>query len=169
MAAMDTVITVFVATRLMLKSNTVAIRPVKKGMNYVKGAKHRRVQAAVNEETLQQFNSTYVEIELVGAIVRALLDSGVALSAFSLRSVKRVWHKTKRTLRQTVAGDSMTATGGGGVGPNVGLADLKFGFVGRPEVTDWPVEIVDNDGVPSILGVDLLKYLGPHCSTMMLH
>ena len=25
---------------------------------------------------------------------------------------------------------------------------------------EWPVEVVDNDGVPSILGVDLLKHLG---------
>ena len=163
MAAMATVITVFMVTRLILKSNTIAVRSVKKGVNYVKGTKHRRVQAAVNEKILKQFNSTYVEIELVdnpGTIVRALLDSGAALSVFSLRSVKRVWHKMKRTLRQTVAGDSMTAAGGGGMGPNVGLADLKFRFVGRPEVMDWPVEIVDNDGVPSILGVDLLKHLG---------
>ena len=131
MAAMATVITVFMVTRLILKSNTIAVRSVKKGVNYVKGTKHRRVQAAVNEKILKQFNSTYVEIELVdnpGTIVRALLDSGAALSVFSLRSVKRVWHKMKRTLRQTVAGDSMTAAGGGGMGPNVGLADLKFSF-----------------------------------------
>ena len=66
----------------------------------------------------------------------------------------------KRTLRQIVASDSMTAASGGGMGPNVGLSDLKFRFVGRSKVTDWPVEILDNDGVPSILGVDLLKHLG---------
>ena len=95
-----------------------------------------------------------------GTIVRALLDSGAALSVFSLQSVKRVWHSMKRTLRQTVAGDSITAAAGGGMGPNIGLADLKFRFVGRPEVMEWPVEIVDTDGVPSILGVDLLKHLG---------
>ena len=81
MAAMATVITVFMVTRLILKSNTIAVRSVKKGVNYVKGTKHRRVQAAVNEKILKQFNSTYVEIELVdnpGTIVRALLDSGAA-------------------------------------------------------------------------------------------
>ena len=50
------------------------------------------------------------------------------------------------------------------MGPNVGLADLKFRFVRhtgaiRPEIMNWPVEVVDNDGVPSILGADLLKHL----------
>ena len=121
-------------TRLILKSNTVAIRSVKKGVNYVRGTKQRMVQAAANENILKPFNSTYVEIELVdnpGTIVRALLNSGAALSVFSLRSVKRVWHGMKRTLRQRIADDSMTAAGGGGMGPNVGLADLKFRFVGR--------------------------------------
>ena len=162
-AAMATVITLFWVTRMILKSNTIAVRSVKKGVNYVRGTKQRRVQAAVNENILKQVNSTYVEIELIdnlGTIVRALIDSGAALSVFSLRSVKRVWHSMKRTLRQTVAGDSTTAADGGGMGPNVGLADLKFRFVGRSEVMDWPVEIVDNDIVPSILGVDLLKHLG---------
>ena len=102
MAAMTTVITVLLVTRLILKSNTIAIRCVKKDVNYVRGTKQRRVQAAVNENTLKQFNGTYVEIELVdnpGTIVRALLDSGAALSVFSLRSVKRMWHRMKRTLR----------------------------------------------------------------------
>ena len=137
MAAMSTVTTVCMVTRLILMSNTIAVRSVKKGLNYIRGTKQRRVQAAVNEKILKQFNSTYVEIELVynpGTIVTALSDSGVALSVFSLRSVKRVWHTMKRTLRQTVAGDSMTAAAGGGMGPNVGLADLKFRFVGRSEV-----------------------------------
>ena len=163
MAATATVTAVFMVTRLILKSNTIAARSVKKGVNYVTGTKQRRVQAAVNEKILKQFNSTYVEIELVdnpGTIIRALLDSEASLSVFSLQSVKKVWHTMKRTLRKTVAGDSMTAAGGGGMGPNVGLADLKFRFVGRSEITDWPVEIEDNDGVPSILGVDLLKHLG---------
>ena len=78
MAAMATVITVFMVTRLILKSNTIAVRSVKKGVNYVRGTKQRRVQAAVNEKILKQFNSTYVEIELVdnpGTIIRPLLDS----------------------------------------------------------------------------------------------
>ena len=72
----------------------------------------------------------------------------------------------KSAPRQSVAGDSMTAAaGGGGMGPNVGLADLKFRFAShigaiRPEIMNWHVEVVDNDGVPSILGVDLLKHLG---------
>ena len=129
MAAIATVTTVYMVTRLILKSNTMAVRSVRKGVNYVKGTKQRRVQAAVNEKILKQFNITYIEIELVdnpGTIVRALLDSGAALSIFSLRSLKRVWHRMKRTLRQTVAGNSMTAAGGGGMGPNVGLADLKL-------------------------------------------
>ena len=75
-------------------------------MDYVAGTKQRRIQAAMNEEVLKQFNNTYVGIELVdnpGTIVRALLDSGAALSVFSLRSVRRVWHTMKRTLRQSVA------------------------------------------------------------------
>ena len=94
-AVMATVITVFLGTRVILKSNTVAVRSVKKGVNYVRVTKQRRVQAAVNENILKQINSTYVKNELVdnaGTIVRALLDSGAALSVFSLRSVKRVWH-----------------------------------------------------------------------------
>jgi hypothetical protein len=37
MAAMATVITVLLATRLILKSNTMAVRSVKKGVNYVRG------------------------------------------------------------------------------------------------------------------------------------
>ena len=93
MAAMATVTMVFMVTRLILRSNTIAVRSVNKGVNYVRGTKQRRVQAAVNEKILRQFNSTYVEIELVdnpGTIVRALLDSVAALSVFSLRSVKRV-------------------------------------------------------------------------------
>ena len=83
MAAMATVTTVFMVTILTLKSNTIAVRSVKKGVNYVTSRKQRRVQAAVNEKVLKQFNSTYVEIEFVdnpGIIVRALLDSGAALS-----------------------------------------------------------------------------------------
>jgi len=175
-AAAATIAVVFLVTRFTTKVNTVAVRSVKKGVNYVTGTKQRRMQAAVNEKTLKQFNSTYIEVELVddpGTVIRVLLDSGAALSVFSLRAVKRVWHKMKGTLRRSVAGDSMTAAGGGGMGPNVGLADLKFRFIGltgevRPDIMDWPVEIVDNDGVPSILGVDLLKHLEPHYSTVML-
>jgi hypothetical protein len=41
MAAMATVITVFLVTRLILKSNTMAVRSVKKGMNYVRGCKQQ--------------------------------------------------------------------------------------------------------------------------------
>ena len=64
-------------------------------MNYVRGTKQRRVQAAVNEQILKQFNSTYVEIELVdnpGTIVRALLDSGATLtvSIFTAINEKRL-------------------------------------------------------------------------------
>ena len=93
MAAMATLSTVFLVTRLILRSNTIAVGSVKKGVNCVRGMKQRRVQAAVNEQILKQFNNTYVEIELVdspGTIVTALLDSGAALSVFSLRSVKKV-------------------------------------------------------------------------------
>ena len=53
MAAMAIVITVFLVTRLILKSNTIAVRSVKKGVNYVRGTKQRRVQAAVNENILK--------------------------------------------------------------------------------------------------------------------
>ena len=87
MAAMTTVITVFFVTRSILKSNTIAVRSVKKGVNYVRGTKQRRVQAAVNEKILKQFNSTYVEIELVHnpcTIIRALLDSGASLSGMDI-------------------------------------------------------------------------------------
>ena len=62
MTAMATIITVFLVTRMILKSNTVAIRSVLKGVNYVRGTKQRMVQAAVDENILKQFNNTYVEI-----------------------------------------------------------------------------------------------------------
>ena len=66
-------------TRLISKSNTIAVKCVNKNVNYVSGTTQRRVQAAVNGNILKRFNSTYVEIELVdnpGTIVRALSDSG---------------------------------------------------------------------------------------------
>lgn len=168
--AAATIAVMFTVTRLTVTSNQIAVRPVKKRVNYVAGSKQRRVQAAVNAKVLKQFNITYIEVELVddpGTIIRGLLDSGAALPVFSLRSLRRVWHTMKRTLRSSAGGDSMQAVGGGGdgMGPNVGLAYLKFRFVGhtgeiRPEIMDWPVEVVDNDDVPNILGVDLLKHLG---------
>ena len=43
MAAMTTIITVFMVTRLILRSNTIAVRFVKKGVNYVTGTRQRRV------------------------------------------------------------------------------------------------------------------------------
>ena len=48
MAVMATIITVFSVARLILKSNTVAVRSVLKVVNYVRGTKQRRVQAAGN-------------------------------------------------------------------------------------------------------------------------
>ena len=68
-------------------------------MNYVASMHQCRteakLQATVNDTLRKQFNSTYVEVELVdnpGVIVRVLLDSGAALSVMSFRSVKHIWH-----------------------------------------------------------------------------
>ena len=135
-------------------------------MRYVAATRKRRAAAAQlreqNEKIRETFSSTYVEVELVdnlGVLIRVLLDSGATLSVFSKRALRHVWYKVKHTLKKSLVGDSMVAAGGDSQGTNLGITNVKFKFPGLSELHDWPVEVVDNGGVPSILGVDFLKHL----------
>ena len=53
----------------------------------------------------------------------------------------------------------MVAAGGGPLGTNLGTTNVGPKPPGLSEIHGWPVEVVDNGGVPSILGVDFLKHL----------
>ena len=128
--------------------------------------------AAVNENTRKLFNSAYIEIELVdspGTIIRVLLDTGASASCFSARALKSVWHKLQRTFSPNPI--NLVSAGGSSLGQNLGSTELKFRIPGQERVYCHRIEIIDNDGVPSILGVDFLKSVGAtlqftdHCDT----
>ena len=117
--------------------------------------------AAVNENTRKLFNSAYIEIELVdspGTIIRVLLDTGASASCFSARALKSVWHKLQRTFSPNPI--NLVSAGGSSLGQNLGSTELKFRIPGQERVYCHRIEIIDNDGVPSILGVDFLKSVG---------
>ena len=46
------------------------------------------------------------------------------------------------------------------MGQNLGSTQLRFRLPGKEKVYAQTVEIVDNGGVPNILGVDFLKAVG---------
>jgi uncharacterized protein YigA (DUF484 family) len=86
-----------VATRVTARAARKSAKTAKSTLSYVANIRQHRaeakLQAAVNDTLRKQFNSTYVEVELIdnpGVIMRVLLDSGAALSVFSLRAVKHV-------------------------------------------------------------------------------
>ena len=117
-----------------------------------------RIAANRDKETAKLFNSTYVEIELIddpGVIIRVLLDSGAATSVMSSKQLRHIWHKLKR--EYTGKKSNLISAGGGSLGVGLGTTDLRFKFPGYDTVYEQTVEIIDNDGVPSILGVDFLK------------
>ena len=59
-----------------------------------------------------------------------------------------------------MAGGSIATMGGSSMGPSVGLPDLIFTFVHRLDIMELHVQVSGNNGVPGILGVDLLKRSG---------
>ena len=123
---------------------------------------NNRIAANRDNETTKLFNSTYVEIEPIdgpGAIIRVLLDSGSATSGMSSRQLRHIWHKLKR--KYTSKKSTLISMGGGSLGVGLGTIDLRFRFTGCDTVYDQTIEIIDNDGVPSILGVDFLKLVTP--------
>ena len=125
--------------------------------------------AAVNENTRRLFNSAYIEIELVdspGVIIGVLLDTNASPSA---RALKSVWHKLKRTFSANPI--NLISAGGSSLGQNLGNTELRFRIPGQERIYSHRIEIIDNDGVLSILGVDFLKSVGAtlqfteHCGT----
>jgi len=115
-----------------------------------------RIAASEQKNIEKLFNSTYVEIELIddpGVIIRVLLDSGAATSVMSSKQLRHIWHKLKRKYKKS----NLISAGGGSLGVGLGTTDLRFKFPGYDTVYTQTVEIIDNDGVPSILGVDFLK------------
>ena len=110
-----------------------------------------------NDLVKEKFNSTYIEIELVdmpGVIIRVLLDSGAAASVFSKRALRKVWHKLKLVVGK---GSNLISAGGGSLGVNLGMTNLRFKIPGYEHIYEQSIEVIDNDGVPSIFGVDFLK------------
>ena len=119
---------------------------------------NNRIAANRDNETAKLFNSTYVEIELLddpGAIIRALLGSGAAASVMSSKQLRHAWHKPKR--KYIGKKFNLISAGGGSLGVGLGTTDLRSKFPGYDTVYEQAVEIIDDDGVPSILGVDFLK------------
>ena len=117
--------------------------------------------ATVNESTRRLFKIAYIEIELVdspGAIIRVLLDTGASASCFSARAMKSVWHKLQRTFSPNPI--NHVSVGGSSLGQNLGSTELRFRIPGQERVYSHKIEIIDNDGVPSILGADFLKSVG---------
>ena len=117
-------------------------------------------QAAKQE---QQFNSAYVEIELVdepGRVIKVLLDLGASCSVFSKRSLNGIFHKLIKHPPKA----SLIAAHGGSLGLALGIVRLKFKFKGHDQVFEHNVEVIDNDGVPCILGVDWWKSIGAQIS-----
>jgi hypothetical protein len=114
---------------------------------------NNRIAANRDKET-----AMYVEIELIddpGVIIRVLLDSGAATSVMSSKQLRRIWHKLKREYNGKRS--NLISGGGGSLGVGLGTTNLRFKFPGYDTVYEQTVEIIDNDGVPSILGVDFLK------------
>ena len=113
-------------------------------------------QAAADTKT---FNSAYVEIELVddpGRIIKVLLDLGASCSVFSKRSLKGVYH----ALIRNPPAATLIGANGDSLGLALGIVNLKFRFVGHDRIFNHNVEVIDNDGVPCILGVDWWKTIG---------
>ena len=109
------------------------------------------------------FNAAYVEIELVdepGRIIKVLLDLGASCSVFSKRSLAGIYHKLVRYPPAA----SLIAANGGSLGLAEGIARLRFRFKGYEQVFEHNVEIIDNDGVPSIFGIDFWKTIGADVS-----
>jgi hypothetical protein len=113
-------------------------------------------QAVLDTKT---FNSAYVEIELVddpGRIIKVLLDLGASCSVFSKRSLRGVYH----SLIRSPPAATLIGANGDSLGLALGIVNLKFRFVGHDRVFNHNVEVIDNDGVPCILGVDWWKTIG---------
>ena len=165
-AVVVTVLSLAALQKTAKQSLKVTTRAARASAKYIAATRQRRAAATElteqNEKIRETFSSTYVEVELVdnpGVLIRVLLDSGAALSVFSKRALRHVWYKVKHKLKKSLVGDSMVAAGGDSLGTNLGITNVKFKFPGLNEIHDWPVEVIDNDGVPSILGVDFLKHL----------
>ena len=119
--------------------------------------------AAQAAEQEKQFNSAFIEIELVdepGRIIRVLVDLGASCSVFSKRALRGVFHQ----LIMHPPKAKLIAANGGSLGLALGIARLRFRFKGHDKVYEHNVEVVDNDGVPCILGVDWWKSIGAQIS-----
>ena len=117
----------------------------------------------INAVKEKQFNAAYVEIELVdepGRLVKVLLDLGASCSVFSKRSLQGIYHKLIRHPPKA----KLVAANGGSLGMAEGIARLLFRFPGYDQIFEHNVEIVDNDGVPSIFGIDFWKTIGANVS-----
>ena len=153
--------TSIIGTAITIATMVLAEKPAKATASKVKrvvaAVGSNRVAASRHKEIAKLFNSTYVEIELIddpGVIIRVLLDSGAATSVMSSKQLRHIWHKLKRTVGKQ---SNLISAGGGSLGVGLGTTDLRFKFPGYDTVYTQTVEIIDNDGVPSILGVDFLK------------
>ena len=155
-------VTSIVGTAITVVTLVLAEKPARatasKTRQVVAAVSNNRIAANRDKETAKLFNSTYVEIELIddpGVIIRVLLDSGAATSVMSSKQLRHIWHKLKR--KYTGKKSNLISAGGGSLGVGLGTTDLRFKFPGYDTVYEQTVEIIDNDGVPSILGVDFLK------------
>ena len=145
---------VTIATLVLAEKSTKAT--ASKVKRVVSAVSTNRIAASERKDIEKLFNSTYVEIELIddpGVIIRVLLDSGAATSVMSSKQLRHIWHKLKRKWKKS----NLISAGGGSLGVGLGTTDLKFKFPGYDTVYTQTVGIIDNDGVPSILGVDFLK------------
>ena len=76
-----------------------------------------------------------------------------------------MWHKLQRTFSANPI--NLVSAEGSSLGQNLGSTELRFRISGQERIYSHKIEIIDNDGVPSILGVDLLKSVGAiHCSSL---
>ena len=115
--------------------------------------KIKKLIAAQAVEDAKAFSSAYVEIELVdepGRIIKVLLDLGASCSVLSRRSLRGVYHKL---IRKPPAARLIGANGLS-LGLACGIVSLRFRFAGHDEIYEHNVEVIDNDGVPCIFGVD---------------
>ena len=149
----------------LIKADKPTRRAASSAISTVKDIKRNRSLnnsiAAVNENVRKLFNSAYIEIELVdspGTIIRVLLDTGASASCFSARALRSVWHKIKRTVSSKPM--NLVSAEGSSLGTNLGSTELRFRIPGQKRIYEHRIEIIDNDGVPSILGVDFLKSVG---------
>ena len=119
----------------------------------------KKLIAAQAVANMEDSNSAYVEIELVddpGRIIKVLLDLGASCSVFSKRSLRGVYH----TMIRKPPAATLIGANGDSLGLALGIVNLKFRFVGHDRIFDHNVEVIDNDGVPCILGVDWWKTIG---------